>query len=70
MNFISSQSYHTLRHWQSNKKLKDDTVCGLGITLHDTTVIGLGTAVYDTTVIGLGAAVYDTTVIGLGIKED
>lgn len=69
MNYITSQSYHTLNHWQSNKK-KGGTVCGLGIALYNTTVAGLGIAEYNTTVAGLGVVHLDKTVIGLGIKEE
>ena len=70
MTYTSSQSYHTLRHWQSNKPPESGTVCGLGIAFHDTTVYGLGASIYDTTVCGLGVSIYDTTVCGLGTKGD
>lgn len=70
MNYINSQSYHTLNHWQSNKKMEGGTVCGLGTAIYNSTVCGLGISVHNETVMGLGVVVKNQTVIGLGMKGE
>ena len=70
MNYINSQSYHTLNHWQSNKKAGGGTVCGLGTAIYNSTVCGLGISIHNETVMGLGIVIKNQTVIGLGMKGE
>lgn len=70
MNYINSQSYHTLNHWQSNKKKMGGTVCGLGSAIYNYTVAGLGILDTSYTVCGLGIVDKSYTVAGLGAKGE